>query len=124
MMMHVDTEMVEQIASKIHCDAIYYIMDTADALRLEMGPAGVQWNNAPRTTIEFVGFRDNGDCIRGMWDRSYQSMATSRTWTYVVHDGDVLIRAGDGSTIHGVLSEDRATLTMGPRTYEVGHHGL
>ena len=67
MMMHVDTEMVEQIASKIHCDAIYYIMDTADALRLEMGPAGVQWNNAPRTTIEFVGFRDNGDCIRGMW---------------------------------------------------------
>ena len=124
MMMHVDTAMVEQIESKLHCDAFYYIMETADALRLELGPSGVSWNMAPRTTIEFVGFRDNGDCLKGMWDRSYQSMATSRTWTYVVHDNQVLIRAGDGSTIRGVLSDDRATFALGPRTYVVGHHGL
>ena len=123
-MMHVDITMVEELAFKLDCDAFYYVMNTADALRLEMGPAGVQWNNAPRTTIEFVGFRDNGDCMTGMWDRSYGSIATSRTWTYVVHDDEVLIRAGDGSTIRGVLGEDRATLALGPRTYVVGHRGL
>jgi hypothetical protein len=123
-MMHVDISMVEQLASKLHLDAFYYIMETADGLRLEMGPTGVEWKEAPRTTVEFVGFRDNGDCMRGMWDRSYNSIATSRTWTYVLHDDEVLVRAGDGSTIRGVLSEDRATLALGQRIYVVGHHGL
>jgi hypothetical protein len=124
MMMHVDTAVVEEIASTLRCDAFYYVMETADAPRLEMGPSGPVWITALRTTIDFLGFRDNGDCMTGRWDRAYRSVATSRTWTYLVHGDEVLIRAADGSSIRGLLSEDHAALTLGSRTYVVGHHGL
>jgi hypothetical protein len=124
MLMHVDTGVVEEIASTLRCDAFYFVIETAEAPRLEMGPAGVVWTTALRTAIEFVGFRHNGDCMTGRWDRSYRSMATNRTWTYLLHGDEVLIRAADGSSIRGVLSEDHATLALGPRTYVVGHHGL